>query len=1044
MKFTTLIQLLVIAAALALPLSCKRRQPESVSSSGVAAVSAARAQKRASLAECLARLDQGSQDPSDVVKLYETIDAVEEDGIAAMREECGKLADAQDNSLWVDLALARVLILEGEENREKAEEHVRRALSVNAISPDCYYAQAFIQWRCGDIDDASKSIKTAMQIQPAHVPSIELDMRLKLEQGDLEQAKTLLDKLRTLAEDTEFLKSAEADLESIAREPGRFSIRGKARGPNGELLEGAVVMIRSYGGSNRMRRYSSITREAFAGSDGSFFFNELPAGRYMLTALWGDSVTPAPVYVTLSPDEEPEELDLELGSGSIILGQVVDASTGAAIVGAEIKVIPPANGAGPIRTDATGRFRISGLAAGRYHLLLSAPGYIDSEGRLKVEVPGGGKSISVTLNAIRSAMVTGRALDPMGRPVPGAEIGVATTSQIRQPEEITTDAEGFFKISNLMPGVAHMIAVNDDGIGGMLGPRMILKSGQTVEKLEFKINPSLKVRGRVVSDAGEPVVDAKVIFYTYFSDPNLYIANDVLRRSTGTDANGEFIVEGLARNCDFRIYCVAPGYVPQTPPVKSRTPLPEGHIVSVKETDIDSLRITLAKAGELRGRITDTDGKAQPGVKVYANMQKPSLGAGAESDENGMFFIDSLPPGDCIVRFAVPGSMTYEKRNVIVGGPPLEVALPLKPEIRGKVLDAATGEPIKDFTVGIVIPAQVRGGLAEAYESAPQRFQTEDGSFILRGLKQVTAKVRIAASGFAPTTISNVKGYSLEAIEVKMSRGAELTGRILDSRTGKPVKDADIHLGTLPPLQAGSRALELVPPVTTNEEGSFHIPDCPREKAILYVTHPEYAIAWDVIMPGKDGAFSPAMISLNKGISLSGSILNPKGRASAGEEVLMVGRGGYVKYSAKSDAKGRFEFDNIAGDTWYLYAGTMTAVSQRRIYSLDLRKLDRMTLVIGGKEGMELNGRIAYPRKAPPDVQVSLAQQKPFDGVLSLTTITLADRKGAFTLNGLPKAPGKLMIVEGTARAVHDWDPKKTDGMPQTYPPPIPASKSKR
>lgn len=83
-----------------------------------------------------------------------------------------------------------------------------------------------------------------------------------------------------------------------------------------------------------------------------------------------------------------------------------------------------------------------------------------------------------------------------------------------------------------------------------------------------------------------------------------------------------------------------------------------------------------AETGSLRGRIREQRGKSLAKVKVEATFQpgtdrtaEPASPAGTrttESNSQGEFLLGSLPPGDYVLSFSLPGYRTFTTRRLTV------------------------------------------------------------------------------------------------------------------------------------------------------------------------------------------------------------------------------------------------------------------------------------------------------------------------------------------------------------------------------------------
>jgi hypothetical protein len=146
------------------------------------------------------------------------------------------------------------------------------------------------------------------------------------------------------------------------------------------------------------------------------------------------------------------------------------------------------------------------------------------------------------------------------------------------------------------------------------------------------------ITGRVVNDAGQPIVNAAV-------RANL-IGKPATNRLTSTDDEGKFRLEELARGV-YYVSTYAPGYTSF-----NNFPYPKFYRVG------DTINITLIKGGVITGTVTNSSGEPMVAVRVAAIRVRDLeghaisiLGPGGQwrTDDRGVFRIYGLPPGVYIV-----------------------------------------------------------------------------------------------------------------------------------------------------------------------------------------------------------------------------------------------------------------------------------------------------------------------------------------------------------------------------------------------------------
>ncbi|HUL73458.1 MAG TPA: carboxypeptidase-like regulatory domain-containing protein [Vicinamibacterales bacterium] len=149
---------------------------------------------------------------------------------------------------------------------------------------------------------------------------------------------------------------------------------------------------------------------------------------------------------------------------AMVLGQVVDAATGRGVPQAVVRL--EGRMANVRVADDRGRFYFVGLAGGRYFISATKPGYIDG-GYGQRRAGGDGLPLDLvdhqwatdaSISLWRAAAIGGAVVDEVGEPLVGVRVEVlrrqyvGTTRQLAPSGSDTTDDQGAYHISNLVPG----------------------------------------------------------------------------------------------------------------------------------------------------------------------------------------------------------------------------------------------------------------------------------------------------------------------------------------------------------------------------------------------------------------------------------------------------------------------------------------------------------------------------------------------------------------------------------------------------------------
>lgn len=238
----------------------------------------------------------------------------------------------------------------------------------------------------------------------------------------------------------------------------------------------------------------------------------------------------------------------------------------------------------------------------------------------------------------------------------------------------------------------------------------------------------------------------------------------------------------------------------------------------------DSYDFKMPKAAELRGRVTDSNGKPVAGADVWLHCASSGPLPGvrsAKTDRAGNYVIDDLKPWDAdkIKPRAIGngsfvsishGFFTVRHPNFATGRPsyrkiPNEIDIVLEEAgiIEGRVIDAATRKP----AVNLVVSMQ---GLDNGWQ---QTRTDKQGRYRLQSL--LAGKYNVWANSpdrtcAAIDSIAVAAGETKQAPDIELVEGGWLEGRVVDAESGKPLsKNAEgraLRIGMYGPSRPKSGA----------------------------------------------------------------------------------------------------------------------------------------------------------------------------------------------------------------------------------------------
>ncbi|HEY3391464.1 MAG TPA: M56 family metallopeptidase [Lacipirellulaceae bacterium] len=447
------------------------------------------------------------------------------------------------------------------------------------------------------------------------------------------------------------------------------------------------------------------------------------------------------------------------------------------------------------RTDDDGRVLLRGLSPEVWHIEVQAKGFAEHE--LPVNLAGT-DSANVTVELEPGSALFGTITDEAGKPVAGAGFSVFPEDHHGgQIEYLHTDAQGRYRFDFLPVGqhlelsVSHLDYVT-------LDEQVNLKAGPNAER-QLDLVLTRRPHGGTVSGAvtganGNPVAGATITNHGRSS-------REV--RSATTDEFGVFLLDDVYEgSLGHELVVKAPKFAPQRVRFKPGTPDAPGKVA-----------IQLEPGHRISGRVVDETGKPIRSVAVYfADGNRGSgmeFGGKATTDAEGRFEFDSLPK-DSPFNLVANGYSEIEGAKLPVDGDE-EVVVTMRAEgvIKGRVVDAETGNPISPFNVRITFSSDRRPDEPGHSLSGPratkpegEQFATPDGDFILADLiRDMPLQVTVLADGYENQVKRRIVAQSAadaETVEFRMARldaskNFTISGRIVNENE-EPISGAELRL----------------------------------------------------------------------------------------------------------------------------------------------------------------------------------------------------------------------------------------------------------
>lgn len=193
-----------------------------------------------------------------------------------------------------------------------------------------------------------------------------------------------------------------------------------------------------------------------------------------------------------------------------------------------------------VASDRQGRFMISGVrAANDYVLLARGGGRYKSASINNLEVAGSDNSVSIELESLGSASLSGVVTNTEGSPITDLNLLAVSSADGGSSKQLTTDQYGRFDIEQITPGAISLSTRTE--------PRFIINGLTLVDYDDVDIDVIVdqgqySIAGVVSGPGNGPISSANVSLHW---EHNLGEIKSIANRSVKSDADGQFVFDRL-------------------------------------------------------------------------------------------------------------------------------------------------------------------------------------------------------------------------------------------------------------------------------------------------------------------------------------------------------------------------------------------------------------------------------------------------------------------------------------------------------------------
>jgi protocatechuate 3,4-dioxygenase beta subunit len=321
--------------------------------------------------------------------------------------------------------------------------------------------------------------------------------------------------------------------------------------------------------------------------------------------------------------------------------------------------------------------------------------------------------------------------------------------------------------------------------------------------------------------------------------------------------------------------------------------------------------------------------------------------------------------------------------------------------LRGRVIDAITRKPVREFELAFDRSRAIRAG--EVPDA--RGFRTVDGRFAWESLPTGRWTITASARGYQRFELIGLeieRGQATPEIVLPLRAGHTLRGRLYDEVSGAGIASANVGFreSDTGRFEGNFRARVRV---TSAKDGSFILDGVPPGRVTLEISAQDYAGVEHQVVVGDETP--PLEIGLSTGGAIAGQLTAADGvtpvAGSAGLFHLDQGFGG----TSRTGEAGEFSFQNLSPGRYRLTGQAPEGSVTREVVLAKNQRMEGIVLALSA--GRSIRGVVTGLR--PEDMrQVRISLTRDGDATHFDASVGLDDH-GAYALHGVQ--PGRVRVV---------------------------------
>ncbi len=503
----------------------------------------------------------------------------------------------------------------------------------------------------------------------------------------------------------------------------------------------------------------------------------------------------------------------------------------------------------------------------------------------------------------------------------------------------STDGDGKFEI--ILSEFANVISVQTQD--EKFGIVKYLKGKERLEPQTLTLLPACIGKVRLISEAtGKPIAGHPL-------HANLMLRSEETSAGYGymateSDSNGLVELKPIFPNGEYKLDFTMSDEIYTYPAMMvSFFPKTPGETVDLGEKRIPGdFKAYEPKPNDavatITGRITDENGKPVAGAIICGGNESLTLRLDTKTDANGEYRFENWPPtGMAYVGVWCRGKAAQLKTMIVDPKSPPKIDFTLSPAgkpITVKLL-GFDGKPVPNFYVTIPDwgPIRYPSSILLWGKSDKPPKTDDNGTFVWNEAPNQEIPLDFNDADWQNSKYMQIRGEKfkprLEPYEFLVNPKLEISGKVVDAATGKPIPDFKMFWGCRDNPEY-AQITWLSDKNSTGKDGVYSISETwPRYRYYVRIDADGYdpAVSRDIdINEGKQQIdFSLNKMSTENAAKLiRGTVLTPDGKPVVGADVAMLTlgrqppffengriRGGAEPFVIKTDDKGTFQFAEV-------------------------------------------------------------------------------------------------------------------------------------